>query len=162
MRPSASAALAVVSLALASCAPEPVSVQLGFPSTETFLYSDFARLLVYPSDLEDSAGGCPVLLNSATAGDFGEPVYDSDWRAVCAFREGGVRFDDVPEGPNAYLVVTRDESNNLLLSGCRVAEVYVSAPSVTVSLFPTPFYSDATAGRALVCSNEEDKCRDGC
>ena len=146
----------------AACAPTPVDVSLAFPSRDTFLYSDFARLLVYEVDIADATESCAAILDDVAAGQFGAPVYDTDWTEVCGFRAGGVRFEDIPPGPHAFVVVTRDQSNTALLSGCRVAEAYEGAPAVRVALFPTPSYDDATTGRTLSCTNEDDKCRSGC
>lgn len=147
---------------LAGCAPTPVDVEMSFPSRDTFLFSDFGRLLVYEVDLEVNGQNCPALIDGIGAGEFGAPIYDSDWTAVCDFRAGGVGLDSVPPGPHAYVGITRDESNNLLLAGCRIAEAYEGAPAVEVRLFPTPTYHDAVDGRVLSCTSEEDKCLSGC
>ncbi|HEY8429247.1 MAG TPA: hypothetical protein VIL20_12760 [Sandaracinaceae bacterium] len=155
-------ALSMAAAALAGCAPTPVDVQLGFPSLDTFLHSDFGRLLVYEVDPQSGLGDCPLLIDAVERRAFGDPVLDSDWQPICAFRNGGVRFADVPPGPHAYVVVARDESNAILLSGCRVAEVYEGAPTVVVELFPTENYVAATSGVTLTCSSEESKCTQGC
>ncbi|MFK7989828.1 MAG: hypothetical protein AB8I08_27665 [Sandaracinaceae bacterium] len=147
---------------VAGCAPTPVDVEMSYPSRDTFLFSDFGRLLVYEVELDAPAENCPALLEDISAGEFGAPIYDSDWTAVCDFRAGGVGLDSVPPGPHAYVGITRDESNNLLLAGCRIAEAYEGAPAVEVRLFPTPTYHDAVEGRSLSCTNEEDKCLTGC
>ncbi len=152
----------VLALALSGCAPTPVDVEMSYPSRDTFLFSDFGRMLVYEVELDDPAQNCPALIDGIVAGEFGAPIFDSDWTSVCDFREGGVGLDSVPPGPHAYVGITRDESNNLLLAGCRIAEAYEGAPAVEVRLFPTPTYHDATEGRALSCTNEEDKCLTGC
>lgn len=145
-----------------ACAPSPVEVDLSFPSRDTFLYSDFARLRVYEVDFEMTTEDCPVILDRLDGGEMGEPVLDSDWLPVCEFRAGGVSFGDVPPGPHAYVVHARDSANQVILTGCRVAEVYEDAPSVEVQMFPTGDYEDATSGRELTCTTEEDKCRGGC
>lgn len=157
-----SPALAVLALALAGCAPNPVDVQVGFPSLETFLYSDFGRLLVYEVDPDTGLGDCPALIDAVGRGAFGEPVLDSEWQPICSFRNGGVQFGDVPPGPHAYVGIARDQSNTILLSGCRVAEAYEAAPAVELDLFPTSDYADVTSGVTLTCSSEEDKCQRGC
>ncbi len=148
---------------LSGCAPSPVDVQVGFPSLETFLYSDSGRLLVYEVDAQSGLGDCPFLLDSVARGEIGEPVLDSDWRPICEFRSGGgVSFADVPPGPHAYVVEARSQSNTILLSGCRVAEAYEGAPTVEVELFPTADYEDATSGVTLSCGSQADKCERGC
>lgn len=154
---------ALLTLVLATgCAPTPVDVQVGFPSLETFLYSDFGRLVVYELDPQDGLGSCPAILDGIEAGDFGSVELDSDWQPICAFRDGGVQLPHVPPGPHAYVVVTRDEANTILLSGCRVAEAYEGAPSVTLELYPTVDYAGATAGQPLTCGSAEEKCGGGC
>lgn len=155
-------AILMLGLTGQACAPSPIDVEMTFPSRDTFLYSDFGRLLVYEVDLEMPAQNCPAILDRISAGDFGTPVFDSEWTSVCDFREGGIGLDSVPEGPHAYVGLTRDESNNLLLSGCRIGEAYADAPAVEVRLFPTPTYEGAVDGRTLNCSSEEDKCQTGC
>lgn len=151
-----------LALLLLGCAPTPVDVQVGFPSLETFLYSDFGRLAVYELDPEEGLGDCPALLSRIGASGFGEATLDSGWQPICAFRSGGVQFAHVPPGPHAYVAVARDEANTLLLTGCRVAEAYAGAPPVDLELFPTRDYREAVQGRSLTCSSEEEKCQRGC
>lgn len=152
---------AVVVATLLGCAPTPVDVQATFPSVETFLYSDFGRLLVYELE-DDQLGACPSLVDQVVRAEIGSPQLDSGWQPICTFQEGGVRFPDVPPGPHAYVIVARDEANRVLLSGCRVAEAYEGAPSVHVTLYPTADYAMATAGRTLTCRSVADKCQQGC
>lgn len=155
--------LALLTLALAGCAPTPVDVQIGFPSTETFLYSEFGRLFVYELDAETGLGECPTLLEAVGRGALGDPVLDSSWQPICSFRSGGVSFAHVPPGPHAYVAVARDQSNTILLSGCRIAEAYEGAPPVQLELFPTSAYARAVDGVTLTCGSVEDKCtRGGC
>lgn len=156
------ARIGLLSLVLsAGCAPAPVDVQVGFPSLETFLHADFGRLVVVELDAE-SLDACPGLLDRAGAGDFGDADLDSGWQPICNFRNGGVQFPHVPPGPHAYVAVARNDANTILLSGCRVAEAYEGAPPVTLELYPTGDYADATAGQALTCSSADQKCERGC
>ena len=162
MRRSPARALIACALVLSGCAPTPVDVQIDFPSLQTFLHSEFGRLFVYELEPEQGLGECPALLDQVDRGAFGEPALDSDWQPICSFREGGVRFAHVPPGPHAYVAISRDESNTILLSGCRVAEAYEGAPPVELELFPTLDYARATDGVVLTCSDEQDKCQGGC
>lgn len=150
--------IAVFTLALAlGCAPAPVEVELAFPSLETFLFSDFGRLAVY--DLEDDElGRCPAILDRIATGQFDEPELDTSWIPICAFRNGATRFPHVAPGPHAYVAVARDDANTILLSGCRVAEVYEGAPVVEVDLFPSAAYAGAVERRTVPWSSEEGKC----
>lgn len=147
---------------MTACAPTPVEVDLTFPSRDTFLYADFGRLLIYEVDLEASDDGCPARLEELSTGGLGTPIYDSDWAPICDFRSGVIQFGAIPPGPHAYAALARDNANNLLLTGCTVAEAYEGAPSVPVRLFPTPAYEEMTRGRTLSCTNEDDKCTGGC
>src|SRR5690606_22391917 len=155
-------AIALVLALATACAPTPVEVNLTFPSRDTFLYADFGRLLIYEVELEASADGCPALLERLSTGGIGTPVYDSDWAPICDFRSGAIQFGDIPPGPHAYAALARDNANNLLLTGCTVAEAYEGAPRVPVRLFPTTTYEEMTRGRTLSCTTEDDKCAGGC
>ena len=147
-------------LLLSGCGLTPVAVDVRFPSSETFLYSDFGRLILY--DVEETGlGQCPELVDSTVDAMFGEPVLDSDWQPICGFQSGDVKFDDVPPGPHAYVVLSRDENNVVLLAGCSVAEAYEDAPPVRVDLYPTDAYAGAIADRELTCDNPMTRCN-GC
>ena len=155
--------LALSTLVIAGCAPQPVDVDVGFPSLSTFLFSDFGRLLVYEVEPdEEGLGSCAGLLVRAGDGNFGTPVLDSDWRPICDFRARTVAFDSIPPGPHAYVAIARDEANVILLSGCTIAEAYEGAPPVDLELYPTDVDGGATNGRSLTCSSEMDKCTRGC
>ena len=155
------AALGALFVLAGGCAPTPVDVQVGFPSLETFLYSDFGRLVVYELDPE-GLGSCPAILDGIEAGNFGSVELDSGWQPICNFRDGGVQLPHVAPGPHAYVVIARDEANRILLSGCRVAEAYEGAPTVMLELYPTAEYAGATAGQPLTCGSAEVKCSGGC
>jgi hypothetical protein len=156
------APIALLAILLAACAPTPVEVDLAFPREENFLYSDFGRLLVYTVDPEMGLDVCPALLERINAGNFGEPLFDSDRQPICAFTDGGVVFGDMPPGPHAYIALASDEGNRVLLTGCRVAEVYADAPQIEVFMYPTLDYTSAIAGRALTCGDAAAKCAGGC
>lgn len=153
---------ALVASMTLGCAPTPVEVDLAFPSRDTFLYSEFARLLVYEVDLESPESDCPALIEGLMDDQVGDPILDTDFTEICGFRDPGVSFDSIPPGPHAYVVVARDDSSTILLTGCTVAEAFEGAPPVRVRMFPTTEYEGATSGRALSCANEEQKCRSGC
>lgn len=156
--------IAILAILLAACGPTPVEVDLAFPREENFLYSDFGRLLVYTVDPDADAGlgVCPALLEQVNAGSFGEPIFDSDPQPICAFTNGGIAFDDMPAGPHAYVALASDEGNRVLLTGCRVAEVYADAPQVEVFMYPTLEYTSAIQGRTLTCGDAAAKCAAGC
>ena len=150
---------ALVALSAAACSPDPVVVDLNFPSQETFLQSQFARVQVF--DLQqDELGRCPALVGEAISGATADaPAHDSDNVDVCdAF--GGIAFDDIGDGPKAF-VVTTAAMNEVILAGCTVAEVYRDAPTVVVHLGMTPRYAIAVTGTSP-CMSIADKCERGC
>lgn len=148
-------------LALSGCAPEPVVVDLRFPSESTLLFSEFARILVFPLE-SGELGRCPELTADANSGNVSDALIDTGTQPVCSFRQGGVSFEDMPSGPFAYVALVEDDSNQLLLDGCTVAEVYEDAPRIQISLFPTEDYATLTAGMTPACPNVETKCGGGC
>ncbi|HBQ19805.1 MAG TPA: hypothetical protein DEF51_54650 [Myxococcales bacterium] len=148
----------LTSALLVACAPEPVAVDLGFPREENFLFTESGRLVVYETSAD--LGACPAIFERIEAGAFGDPVIDSDWRPICELRDG-LRFA-APEGPHAYVALGRDGSNQIILSGCRVAEAFADAPAIEVELYPTDDYASSTAGRTPGCANAQDKCTRGC
>jgi len=147
------------------CGPTPVTVDVSFPSTETFLFSEQGQLLVYDLAQGPDGGGlgdCPLLIEGIEGGALGDPILDSGRVPICSFRGGGVGFDDVPPGPKAYVMISYDEANTVLLAGYRVAEAYEGAPPIQVDVYPTGDYASATAGKTLSCRNADDKCPRGC
>lgn len=153
-------AVVVSLLGVAGCANEPVTMELNFPSKETFLQSEFARVRVF--DLrEDELGICPSLVGQAISGAGGHvAALDSQNVAVCDARNGGIRFDEVSEGPKAF-VATASRSNQVILAGCTIAEVYADAPVVVIRLAPTARYATVVT-EAPECRSIEDKCDRGC
>lgn len=157
MKRMVACALATGTLLAPGCAPTPVDIELVFPSQETFLFAEFAELTVHalePTDL----GACPRLLDEALAGSGSAPVLDAGAESVCRYRSGAVRFDSIPAGPHGYVVLVRDASNRVLLTGCRVAEAYEGAPAIDIALFPTATYSMVTSGMTPPFPNEDAKC----
>lgn len=153
MRTRALRLLAVVLGALlgASCAPSPVIVEMNFPTTAAFNHSEQGRLRVFRLE-PDELGLCPQLLDGLPTSSFPssvEQVFDSELTSVCVFEEGS-SIPEFGQGPHAYLVEMRSASNDLILSGCRVAEVYAGAPNVRIELHPTDAYP-TTAAPAARC-----------
>lgn len=126
--------LSLAMLALAGCAPSPVTVELNFPTSSAFLHSTTGRLLAFPLTA-DQLGICPELLANLAASSFPlDPVYDSELVDVCDFR-GGMQLPELV-GPHAYLVEVRSESM-LILAGCSIGEVFAGAETIEVALQPT-------------------------
>lgn len=153
--------LSALMMLACGCAPTPVEVDVRFPREENFLFSEFAQLLVYEVDPETGLGDCPTILEQIEGTGIGDPILTTERVPVCQLRSGDVRFDDVPPGPHAFVVLAFDDADGLLLDGCRVAEAYVDAPPIEVSLFPTVEYTPATSTRTLTCGSAADKCAPG-
>jgi hypothetical protein len=140
MRASLLLALALALLPVAGgCAPEAVSVELNFPTEAAFLHATQGRIRVFAVQ-DDDLGACPELLEGVSTSGFGElePAYDSALQPSCTFLAGLA----LPElvGPHAYVVEMR-AANDLILVGCRVAEVYAGAETIRVELHPTDGYA---------------------
>jgi hypothetical protein len=148
---------------LAACGPDAPSLELNFPSLETFLYSSFARVDVFdvsPNEL----GMCPSLIRESLRGSTSRPpVYETGDVSVCDFRDGGVVMTGAGSGPKAFVAVVSDASNHALLTGCAVTEVYEGSPSITIRLFMTDRYHEIVdALGPLECGSIDDKCERGC
>jgi hypothetical protein len=154
--------IAVAALAVAvGCGSEPVTLELNFPSQETFLYSEQAEVLAFPVGAS-GLGECPRLLAEVSAGSPSETAaVETGAQPVCRFRSGGVTVDSVEEGPHAWVAVVEDGANTPLLRGCTIAEVYADAPRIVIHLFMTDEYRTA-ATAPLACASVEDKCASGC
>lgn len=148
MRPLFAAnAAALVTCALAGCAPDPVVVELAFPTESAFVQSRQGRVIVFPL-AEDELGICPELLHQLEASRFPiEPVFDSEPVDVCELR-AALRLPELAQGPHAYLVEVRNESA-IILQGCAIGEVFTGAGTIRVDLHPTdvfvPTSSEMTA-----------------
>lgn len=159
MKRSVAPLLVALVVAAGGCANEPVTVELGFPSQETFLQTEIARVMVF--DLgSGSLGDCPSLVTEATRGS-ASPGLDSGNVLVCDLFDGGVQFDEIGEGPKAFVAVASNASNVPLLSGCTVAEIYADAPRVVVSLAPTPEYNPTNVTGPAPYASIADKCPRG-
>lgn len=150
------ALLTTASLTCVGCANEPVTVELNFPSHETFLHTDIGRVMVFDIDAR-TLGDCPELIADATAGS-ASPALDSGNVLVCDLFDGGVQFDEIGEGPKAFVGVASNASNVPLLTGCTVGEIYADSPRIVISLSPTAQYT-TTVGDTPAHASVTDKCR---
>jgi hypothetical protein len=148
--------------AAAGCRPDPVPIELEFPSTETFLYSELGQLAAYPVS-SFALGMCSLLVEETLGGSVSEtPAYDTGSRSICSFCNGGVAWEDVGEGPMAFVMVTRNDSNALLLAGCTMAEVYEGAGPVVINLYMTPGYDEVAAAGPPEFADPIRKCGEAC
>lgn len=126
----------------AGCAPNPVTLDVNFPSETSFLVSRFVRVDAIPV-APNALGVCPGFVEAAENNETVEGAIASvDNAQTCDMRRG-IRLPDVGSGPRAYLVRVFDDSNTVLLVGCTVAEVYASAPAIRVEVYPTDDYDTA-------------------
>jgi hypothetical protein len=124
-----------------SCAPSEVKVEMNFPTTAAFMHSEQGRLRVFRLT-QDDLGICPELLDGLATANFparAELAFDSQLASACSFLQGA-EVTGIGEGPHAYLAEMRSASNELILQGCRVGEIYVDAPDLRVELQPTNAY----------------------
>lgn len=145
------------------CGSGVTELELNFPSLETFLYSSFGRVQVY--DLTPAEVGlCPTLIRQSMRGTPSRAaIRDSGDQPVCEFRNGGVAFSEISEGPKAFVAMVSDASNRTLLTGCSVAEVYDEAAPIVIRLYMSDQYSTAVQDiGSLECGSIEDKCDRGC
>ena len=144
------------------CTPEPTTLNFRFPSTESFLYSSHAQVLMFDIAHADR-GACPSIHRYALEqfGDW-EPSRELEQVSVCELRDGGVTFMDIGPGLRAFAAVVRDSDGQALLSGCTTSDTYPDAPEVDIWLAPTDEYGDIIAEIGeLRCADEEQKCDGG-
>ncbi len=135
------AGLIVCVYLLLGCRPDPILIELEFPSTDTFLYSEIGQLTVFEL-LPTELGECPRLVEEILAGSTtNPPILDTGNRSICGFCNGGVAYEDIEEGPRAFVMVVRDAANTPILSGCTVGEIFENAPTIKINLFMTSLYS---------------------
>lgn len=124
-----------------SCAPSEVKIEMNFPTTAAFMHSEQGRLRVFRL-MQSDLGVCPELLDGLSTANFpvrAQLAFDSGLAGACLFLQGA-EVSGIDEGPHAYLVEMRSASNDLILQGCRVGEIYVDAPDLRVELQPTNAY----------------------
>lgn len=144
----------VAALLASSCAPAAVIVEMNFPTTAAFNHSEQGRLRIFRLQ-PDELGACPRLLDGLPTANFPSEIelaFDSELTSVCAF-QGGAGVPELEQGPHAYVVEMRSASNDLILTGCRIGEVYAGAPNVRVELHPTDQYP-TTEAPASRCGGE--------
>jgi hypothetical protein len=141
-----------------ACAPEPVTIDVNFPSDRAFLFSEAIEVHAYEVSTAE-LGGCASLVGQLlTARAANEaPVLRSNPLRACTVLAGGMTFDDVPEGPLAWVGLAKD-ANRTLLAGCTVAEVYADAPVVTIHMFMTADYRMAVRNLDPAWRTIDEKC----
>lgn len=141
------------------CTPEATTLNFRFPSTESFLYSTNAQVLMF--DISHADRGACASIHRFALEHFGdwEPSAEREQVNVCELRNGGVTFEDIGPGLRAFAAVIRDQNGEPLLSGCVTADTYPDAPEVDIWLYPTEEYgANIAAIGELRCDDEEQKC----
>ncbi|MEM9070402.1 MAG: hypothetical protein AAGE52_17995 [Myxococcota bacterium] len=153
--------IACLALVLIGCG-DTVPVVLNFPSFDTFVRSETARILVV--DTDGDAGVCPDLLSQAELGVLDSvAVRDTGPQSVCEFQAGRVSLNGAPEGVRAYVAVAEDSSGVALLTGCTISDVHVDAAPLEIVMAPTDEYrTQFGAGSPEAMCTPEAKCQRGC
>ena len=154
--------LAWLLLALAGCGGDVVDIEIRFPSQETFLRSESARVFRF-GVRPDQADLCPALLQETALGQPStQPDWDSGLIPVCDLHAGlSVPVEGV--GHELFIVLTENEADRVLLAGCTVSASVRSG--ALVRLAPTPDYVDLYVRRTaaeLSCKTPDEKCARGC
>lgn len=153
----------VLFLTLLGCGGETVDIELNFPSQEAFVRMETARIFVLR--LEDGGeDSCPDLLSQAELGVLQSAAdIDSGQNNVCEYDAARITLPDVPEGTKAYVAIALDEGGDILLSGCRIYDVYAEPNPLQIVLAPTADYRRRfPAGTAPPDCTKDEKCQLGC
>ena len=151
-----------ISFSFWACA-QTVDLELNFPSADTFVRSETARVFVANIE-KGEEGSCPDLLARAELGVLDEiAVMDSGQKNVCEFQTKELEFSDVPHGKKAYVAVTQSESGEVWLSGCTVFDVSIDPSPLRIVLSPTENYRNEfpPGGPGPMCT-VDSKCQRGC
>jgi hypothetical protein len=149
------AALPLLAVAAAACAPPPVTYRLRFPSEETFLLSSTARVDVY-----DGSGevGPDAICRALSVGQPApvSAIQTTGKRGVCEFfGPPGIVMKDVDVGRLVLFAEAEGADATKLLRGCAVVDVLPATNAVEIQLSTLPSYPDDAA---LPCSNVQAKC----
>ena len=137
-----------------ACNVPDIEYVLVFPSLETFLLSQNARVEIYSSEDDQPDAICRTLSVNQSPG--AEPLDSTGKREVCEFQSGLV-FEGVGVGRLVFFAEAQDQAGTALMRGCRVADVYADSAPIEVTLATLPTYPDIVA---LTCDSVEDKCGD--
>jgi hypothetical protein len=155
-------AISTIALGVSACGPEVVEVEVNFPSQETFLRSQGARLFRFRLR-SDQRGVCPKLLMETSLGQPSiSPEWDSGLVSVCDLH-AGLTVPIEGAGWEAFIVLIENEDDRVLLTGCTVT---IAAESgVAIRLSPTKDYVDLyvrAEAPPLTCKTAAEKCDAGC
>lgn len=138
-----------------ACQPPEVQLVLRFPSEETFLASQNARLDVY-----DGTENPDAICRALSAGQppaAGALITSSGVRDACALAEGGTTFSSVDVGRIVVFAETQSSEAQAILRGCTVVALDDTTKTVEVQLSTLPTYPD---NLQLSCTNKTEKCQE--
>ena len=147
--------LPLAALCASGCAPPEVTFRLRFPSEETFLMSNTARVEIYDgsgTEEESPDAICRAL-------SIGHPaplatLHSSGVRDVCEFNSGLV-LKDVGTGRRVFAASAADAGETTILRGCAVLDVTPDREVIEIQLSTLPTYPDAPTP---ACPNLQRKC----
>lgn len=151
-------ALGLFSLALTACGGD-VPFELVFPSSETFLISTGASVIVYEPNEDVTADEICRNLSASLPAGLANVASTGDLD-VCAFAsEEGVQINSVPTGRLVFFAeVVGGPDRAPILKGCTVADVYSDTTDiVSIQLSTLPSYPDDPQ---VLCSDTDAKCVD--
>ncbi len=168
MRRTRSAALTSFILVLLSGCAQELGVELDFPNVATFGRSSTVNVMVIPL-AEGEERQCASLAQEAefAIGTLPDTVEETGAREVCEFSQFGINLKAVPSGLAAFVAVARDESSDVLLTGCTVRDLGTEeSPGdedvLQISLFPTEAYDTKFEGMTYPASCDvERRCTGG-
>lgn len=150
-----------LAVAFGACAPQPVPLEVRFPSTETFLVTRGVRVRVF--DAATVSGGCAALVASVAAmrPPEGNVVLDGRIVSPCELR-AGISLPDVGGGRRAFVVEGLDRTGNqTIVAGCTEAEMYAGA-RIEIAVYPTSRYEAAyLADMPAAGETVESRCGGG-
>jgi hypothetical protein len=131
-------------VALGACTPEPIVLEINFPSEPAFLVTRSVQVHVVSASASDPCGEArrSVIAGSEPAGLLGRVAQTP----VCDVR-AGIPVPVLGSGPLAYVVTALNDTNTVLFSGCQVADldtverirvVLTSTPAGDRALIDTP------------------------
>lgn len=146
-------------VALSACGAPTVPYSLVFPSEETFLLAETARVDVY--DGTGTGRESPDAICRALS--IGQPapvstLASTGKRAVCEFLDSPGLPLEVATGKLVLFAEAEAADGTKLLRGCSVVNVLGEGDEVKVQLSTLPTYPEAPAP---ACPNRQSKCGEG-
>lgn len=126
---------ALGAMALGACAPEPIVLDINFPSEPAFLVTRFVQIhVVSAASATDPCGEArrSVIAGSEPNGLLGRVAPTP----VCDVR-AGIGVPVLGSGPLAYVVTALNDTNTILFLGCQIADLN-TVERIRIVLTSTP------------------------